>query len=54
MTTCTAPRTKHRPVRGGQRTEVLPPRPDRRLWKTDKAGAFEAAVRWFLAVSRAA
>ena len=32
----------------------LPPKPDKQLWKTDKAQAFEAGVRWFLAVSRAA
>jgi len=51
MATCTAPRKKQLPVRGGHRTEVLPPRPDKQLWKADKAGAFEAGVRWFLAVS---
>ncbi len=33
---------------------TLPAKPDRRLWKSDKAKAFEAGVRWFLAVSRAA
>ena len=36
------------------RTEVLPPVPDKRLWETDKARAFEAGVQWFLAVSAAA
>ena len=34
--------------------EVLLAKPDWQLWKTDKAKAFEAGVRWFLAVSRAA
>jgi hypothetical protein len=34
--------------------EVLPAKPDRQLWKTDEASAFEVGVRWFLAVSRAA
>ena len=53
MTTCKpAPRQTRRPVRTELRTEVLPPRPDKSLWKTDKARAFEAGVRWFLAVSR--
>jgi hypothetical protein len=33
---------------------ALPAKPDRQLWKTDRAKAFEAGVRWFLAVSRAA
>ena len=51
MTTCTAPRkTAHR--KRPARTEALPPKPDPRWWKADKARAFEAGVRWFLAVSR--
>lgn len=33
---------------------TLPTKPDQQLWKTDNAKAFEAGVRWFLAVSRAA
>lgn len=53
MTTCKpAPRKKDRPVRTDLRTDVLPPKPDEQLWKTEKARAFEAGVRWFLAVSR--
>lgn len=36
------------------RPDPRPAMPDERLWKTDKARAFEAGVRWFLAVSRAA
>ena len=36
------------------RTEVLPAVPERRLWEADEARAFEAGVRWFLAVSRRA
>jgi hypothetical protein len=51
MTTCTAPRKTQRPVRS-PRTEALPPRPDKDLWEADRAKAFEAAARWFLAVSR--
>jgi hypothetical protein len=54
MTTCEAPRKKHRPVRSEILTESLPPKPDKQLWKTDKARAFEAGVQWFLAVSRSA
>ncbi len=53
MMTCTAPRKRQRPVRS-PRTEALPPKPDKDLWKTDRAKAFEAGVRWFLAVSRGA
>jgi hypothetical protein len=34
------------------KTPARPEKPDPRLWKTDKAKAFEAGVRWFLAVSR--
>lgn len=51
MTTCKTPRKAKRPAHL-PRTEVLPPKPDKRLWETDKARAFEAGVRWFLAVSR--
>jgi len=51
MTTHTAPRKKYRPVRSEHRTEGLPPKPDKQLWVTDKARAFEAGVRWFLAGS---
>jgi hypothetical protein len=29
-----------------------PEKPAQQLWKTDKDKAFEAGVRWFLAVSR--
>ncbi|VTT98850.1 unnamed protein product [Gemmataceae bacterium] len=29
-----------------------PEKPAQQLWKTDKAKAFEAGLRWFLAVSR--
>ena len=36
------------------RSEGSPAKPDERLWKTDKDEAFEAGVRWFLAVSRVA
>lgn len=36
------------------RRKQRPELPDRQLWKTDNARAFEAGVRWFLAVSRAA
>ncbi len=36
------------------RTPVRPAMPDKRLWKADKALAFEAGIKWFLAVSRAA
>ena len=32
----------------------LPAKPAGQLWKTDEERAFEAGVRWFLAVSRAA
>ncbi len=32
----------------------LPPKPDPQLWEADEAEAFEAGVRWFLAVSRTA
>jgi hypothetical protein len=55
MTTSTAPREKHRPDRRDlPRSDRLPPKPDERLWGTDEARAFEAGVRWFLAVSRSA
>ena len=27
-------------------------KPDQQVWTTDKAKAFEAGLRWFLAVSR--
>jgi hypothetical protein len=51
MTTCKpAPRKTTRPAR----TEAIPPKPERRLWEADAGRAFEAGVRWFLAVSRAA
>ena len=53
MMTCTAPRKKQRPDRK-PRTEGVPAKPDKDLWKTDRARAFEAGVRWFLAVSRSA
>jgi hypothetical protein len=56
MTTCIPARKTPRPS-GSDRPERpadLPPRPDKRLWEADKAGAFEAGVRWFLAVSRGA
>jgi hypothetical protein len=43
--------SRPRPARE-TRTEVLPPMPDKQLWKADKAGGFEAGVQWFLAVSR--
>jgi hypothetical protein len=36
------------------RRDARPEKPDKQLWETDRARAFEAAVRWFLAVSRAA
>ena len=36
------------------RPEVRPAMPDERLWKTDNERAFEAAIEWFLAVSRTA
>jgi hypothetical protein len=57
MTACKpAPARKatRRVRRERPRVEPLPPRPDRRLWGADRARAFEAGVRWFLAVSRAA
>ena len=57
MTACkSAPSKTSRPVRSDRlgRTEALPTVPDKRLWETDKARAYEAAARWFLAVSRAA
>ena len=58
MTACKpAPDSKaSRPVRSDRfsRTDALPPVPDKRLWETDEARAFEAGVPWFLAVSRAA
>lgn len=50
MTTCKPARKTRRPLR----IKSLPPKPDKRLWEADKARAFEAGVRWFLAVSRAA
>jgi hypothetical protein len=34
--------------------EVIPVKPDEQLWKRDEERAFEAGVRWFLAVSRTA
>ena len=47
----TAARTSYvRPIR----PEPQPAMPDKQLWKTDAARAFEAGIRWFLAVSRAA
>ena len=58
MTACNpAPARTRRPAdqRAGEAgPNALPAKPDQRLWKTDKARAFEAGVRWFLAVSRAA
>ena len=36
------------------RPEPRPAMPDKQLWKTDKARAFEAGIQWFIAVSRAA
>jgi hypothetical protein len=53
MTTSTAPRKKHHSdCKDLSRREVLPPKPDKRLWVMDQALAFEAGVRWFLAMSR--
>lgn len=54
MRICKAPRKNNLPIRRECRAAVLPPKPDERLWKADEARAFEAGVRWFLAVSRAA
>jgi hypothetical protein len=36
------------------RQVVVPPLPDPRLWKTDRDRAFEAGVRWFLAIASTA
>jgi hypothetical protein len=44
----------HTPSPVPVRIEAVPAKPDRRLWKSDNERAFEAGVRWFLAVSRAA
>jgi hypothetical protein len=54
MTTCKTRYGKHRQVRNDtiRRDENVPLKPDRRLWETDKERAFEAGVRWFLALSR--
>lgn len=46
--------TTRRVHRERPRAEPVPPVPDRRLWEADRTRAFEAGVRWFLAVSRAA
>jgi hypothetical protein len=49
-------RKTQRPVRTdmpSRREDRLAP-PDRQVWETDNARAFETGVRWFLAVSRAA
>ena len=58
MTTCKpvpAAKTSRRIGSDRQdRQEVRPAVPDSQIWKTDKARAFEAGVRWFLAVSRIA
>jgi hypothetical protein len=56
MITCTSPRKTQRPSRSEQseRPVLPPPKPDKRLWEKDPAEAFEAGVRWFLAVSRVA
>ncbi len=53
MTAATLTRPNARPIRKSEKA-APPAKPDRQLWKTDKAKAFEAGVRWFLAVSRAA
>jgi hypothetical protein len=49
-------RQTQRPARNDMQSRGSDPLapPDRQLWETDKARAFEAGVRWFLAVSRAA
>jgi hypothetical protein len=52
----TPARKTQRPARNDMQSrheDRLAP-PDRQLWETDKARAFEAGVRWFLAVSRTA
>jgi hypothetical protein len=57
MTACQPTPAEARPdnqSRSEARRDSLPQPPDRRLWKTDSARAFEAGVQWFLAVSRAA
>jgi hypothetical protein len=53
MTTRTAPRKRQRPARP-PRAEAVPSKPGKHLWEADRARAFEAGVRWFLAVSRGA
>jgi hypothetical protein len=52
MTTCEGSRKKIRPIPSENQSEVLPPKPDTQLWKTDKARALEVGARWFLEVSR--
>jgi hypothetical protein len=55
MNASTLTREPARAVRPlSRRVRTAPARPDRRLWKTDADKAFEAGVRWFLAVSRSA
>jgi hypothetical protein len=56
MTTAPLTRPNTRPTSKSEKAtpKALPAKPDRLLWKTDKAKAFEAGVQWFLAVSRAA
>ena len=56
MTTRTPARKTQRATRSARtaRVAAVPTRPDVRLWEVDRAKAFEAAVRWFLAVSRGA
>jgi hypothetical protein len=36
------------------RQQTCPAKPDKQLWETDEDKAFEAGVKWFLAVSRTA
>ena len=56
MTAATLTRPNARPTSKSEKAspKALPAKPDRQLWKTDNARAFEAGVRWFLAMSRAA
>ena len=54
MTASTPTRTNARRSSRARKVRVIPAKPDKQLWKTDKDKAFEAGVRWFLAVSRAA
>jgi hypothetical protein len=54
--TLTRPKARVRPTCQSARSSrhTLPTQPGQPLWNSDKAKAFEAGVRWFLAVSRAA